>query len=114
MKATLAATLIVLCAALAVACAAGASIRLPISYSQQQSIRLARKLCESQNGCETSEVTSCGREAGSRVDCTVLAHYYGGNMVCSYVVVNQLRGTRFRERTRKATCAKSAAGPDLT
>jgi hypothetical protein len=107
-KATLAATLIVVCAGLAVACTAAAGIRLPISYSQQQSIRLARKLCESQNGCESSEVTSCGREAGSRVDCTVLAHYDEGNTVCSYIVVNQLRGTTFRERTRKATCSKSA------
>lgn len=113
MRTTLTAGVIVLFAGLVVVCTAAASIRLPISYSRQQSVRLARKLCESEHGCESSEVTSCGREAGSRVDCTVLADYNEGNTVCSYIVINQLRETTFRERTKDATCSKSSIGQDL-
>jgi hypothetical protein len=104
MKKTTTLALLTALSLIAFAGIAEASIKLPIAYSQQQSMRLAQKLCESEPGCESSEVTKCVRKTRNRVDCVVLGLYNQTPSSCAYVIVNELHGTRFEERTRHRVC----------
>jgi hypothetical protein len=101
--------LIVLGASLIPAGAVEAAIELPISYAQQQSARLAAKLCNSEQDCDLAEVTQCARVARSRVDCKVAWSDSSNNARCSYTVINTLRATKFRERTTRVGCTSDSA-----
>ena len=87
---------------------AQAAIQLPVNYAQQQSNRLAAKLCTSVRDCELAEVTQCVRSARTRVDCAVVWTDSSTNAGCAYKVINVLRGTTFRQRTTPSVCVNDA------
>ena len=102
--------LIALCVAFSTPDVGLAAIELPINYAQQQSTRLATKLCQSERDCDAAEVTQCARAARSRVDCGVLWTDSSNGSKCSYTVINSLRGTNFREKTTHTICSNGSAG----
>lgn len=84
--------------------AAWATAKMPLGYAHHQSARFTRELCERQRGCESARITTCVREARSRVDCAALSEYNESSTYCTYIVVNEVVGTALDQRTRHVVC----------